>query len=370
MTRRKLYLGPAILLASLAWSIAALAADTVEIKMTSTWPSGINLIDADKHFVDTVNDLSNGRLKIKFYPGGSLVSSNQVFDAVSSGSIDASADWPGYWAGNNSAFALLGSFPMMLTAGDYMLWLQQWGGYEQFQKVYGKYGMIYLPYSVLSMESGLRTNEPLTSLADFKGKRLRMSGRPQGEILKALGAAQIQLPGSAVYQALGRGVVDGAEFSSPSTDLGMGMSEVTNSWLVPGWHQPGSVGGVMINEDTWKELQPELQRIMKVAAKETMMWSLAYYEKKSAEATEEIIDSGTEVHKLSDSELERLQGIANELIVRASCKNPLYAQIAYSQMQFMREYSTWRSMQGAFAFGRNLSSMPDIAKIESCIEQE
>ena len=159
------------------------AAEPVKIQMTTTWPTGISLIDSDRHFVETVNQLAGDRLEIDFHPGGTLVPSGQVFDAVSSGSIDASADWPGYWAGYNSAFALLGSFPMMLTAGDYLLWLQQWGGFEAFQKVYGEHDMVYLPYAVLSMESGLRSKEPLKSLKDLEGKRLRMSGRPQGEIL-------------------------------------------------------------------------------------------------------------------------------------------------------------------------------------------
>ncbi|MBE0592558.1 MAG: ABC transporter substrate-binding protein, partial [Gemmatimonadales bacterium] len=195
----------------------------VTITMTSTWPPGINLIESDKHFVDLVNKLGKGIIQIKFHPGESLVPSTQVFDAVRSGSIDASADWPGYWGGTDTAFALLGAFPMFFTAADYILWIQGWDGKKVFDEVYGKYGMTYLPYSVISMESGPRGRTPITSLADLQGKRIRMSGRPQGAVLKANGASQIMVPGAEVYQAVERGVVDAAEFSSPSTDLGMGL---------------------------------------------------------------------------------------------------------------------------------------------------
>ncbi len=369
MRLRNLMLNSAAAVLGIAMA-GTVAAEPIEIRMTSTWPTGISLIEADKHFVEVVNELAEGRLKINFTPGGTLVPSDQVFDAVQSGSIDASADWPGYWAGYNPAFALLGSFPMMLTSGDYMLWLQQWGGYEAYNKVYGLFDMVYLPYIVISMESGLRSNEPLTSLADLEGKRLRMSGRPQGEILSALGAAQVQLPGSQVYQALGRGVVAGAEFSTPGVDWSMGFQEVTDYWLTPGWHQPGSAGGVMINKETWEELGPELQSLMKIAAKATMMWALAYYEKGAVEATEQFVEGGTEVSLYTDEEMERLQKIANQVLVEASCESPLYAQIALSQIEYMQEYSTWRELQGAFAFGRNLSSMPDVEKIRSCAQQE
>lgn len=368
MNLRKSLMAAGCVLLTLGFAQTA-PAEPIKIQMTTTWPTGISLIDSDRHFVETVNQLAGDRLEIDFHPGGTLVPSTQVFDAVSSGSIDASADWPGYWAGHNSAFALLGSFPMMLTAGDYLLWLQEWGGFESFQKVYGQHDMVYLPYAVLSMESGLRTKEALKSLEDFDGKRLRMSGRPQGEILQALGAAQVQLPGGEVYQALERGVVAGAEFSSPGVDWGMGFQEVTSHWTVPGWHQPGSVGGVMINKEVWNELSPELQSLMKIAARETLMWSLAYYEKTALEAVNNFMDAGVEVHKLSDEELERIQQIANEALVEASCDNPLYAEIAYSQVRFLEDYATWRELQQPFGFGRNLSSLPDAGKIESCMEE-
>src|SRR5690606_31067453 len=100
----------------------------VTIQMTSTWPPGINLIETDKHFVELVNKLGKGVIQIKFHPGESLVPSTQVFDAVRSGSIDASADWPGYWGGTDTAFALLGAFPMFFTGADYVLWIQGWDG--------------------------------------------------------------------------------------------------------------------------------------------------------------------------------------------------------------------------------------------------
>ena len=32
------------------------------------------------------------------------------------------------------------------------------------------------------MESGIRTNVPIKTLADYKGKKLRMSGKAQGHI--------------------------------------------------------------------------------------------------------------------------------------------------------------------------------------------
>lgn len=356
-------------LGTLALACAGLSQAQVKIKMTTPWTPGINIIEVDKHFVKLVNAIGGNRVKIEFFEGGTLVPPMQVFDATVSGTVDASADWPGYWAGQSSAFALLGSFPMLMTANDYLLWIMQWGGFEAFQEVYGRHGIVYLPYGVAPMESGLRSNRPLTSLADLKGKRLRMSGRPQGEVLKQLGAAQVALPGGEVYQALERGVVDAAEFSSPGVDWGMSLQEVSKHWLAPGWHQPGSALGVMINKKVWDKLGPEGQAVLKTAADATLVWSLAFLNKADVQATRDFQKKGVQIHRLKAEELDRLQAIANEVLVRESCADPLFARVALSKLLFLEDYKQWREMQGPFGFGRN-PTLPDIAKVKACAEKK
>lgn len=352
----------------LAFGTGAMAQKEVTIQMTSTWPPGINLMESDVHFADLVNVLGEGSLKIKFHPGESLVPSTQVFDAVRSGSLAAAADWPGYWGGTDTAFALLGAFPMLFTAADYLLWIQEWGGAELFDEVYGKYGMKYLPYAILSTESGPRGNTQMTSLADLKGKRIRMSGRPQGAILATFGASQIMVPGSEVYQALERGVVDAAEFSMPTVDLGMGLQEVTKFLLSPGWHQPGSMGGVMISRKVWDGLSDRQKKIMETAATATMAWSTAHFEKGSSDAVRKFDKAGTKTSRLAPEDMAKLQHEANKLLVQEACGNPLFAKVALSQLEYLKDYAEWREMQGEFALGRNLSEFPDIEAIRKCVK--
>ena len=342
-------------------------AEEVTIRMTSTFPQGINLIEADIRFAETVNRLGKGIIQIDFFPGGDLVPSGQVFDAVQSGAIEASADWPGYWAGSNTAFGLIGAFPMLFNAGDYRNWVTNWGGAELIDGIYGEFGIKYLPHYVLSAESGLRSTSALTSLEDLSGKRLRMSGRPQGEILRQLGAAQVQLPGSEVYQSLERGVVDAAEFSVPSTDLSMGFQEVTEHVLSPGWHQPGSMGGVMIKASVWEGLDDQQQAVLETAAQATMNWSTGHYDRGSAAALRKFEEAGTQGHQLSEEELATLQTMSNKVLEDESCANPKFAEVAVSMLDYLADYEQWRGMQGEFAGGRNLSELPDIEKIRGCL---
>ncbi|MBU2645119.1 TRAP transporter substrate-binding protein DctP [bacterium] len=329
-------------------------AKTHNWKMTTTWPAGIILIEADRHFYKLVNELSNGEIKIKFFDGGTLISSAQLFDSVSDGVVQAGGNWPSYWAGKDTAFDLLGSCALGMTHIDYMIWYYRGGGYELYQEVYGKFGMVFFPVMVTPMESGIRGHKPIYTLEDFKGLKVRVSGRMQGELLKKIGASQINLAGGEVYQALEKGVIDAGEFGAPSIDWMMGFQEVTEYWAVPGWHQPTSVNGVMINKKAWDALSPRLQTMVRTAAEATMSWMFSFLEYESYSATKKFIDKGIKITRLDDASLAKLQDMAQELILKYSAENPLYAKIAYSQMKFLQDSAKWREVSSPFTYGRNV----------------
>lgn len=364
-------IGAAALAAAFALGATATAgAAETEWRVTSNWPTGINLIDTDRHFVELVNQLGGDRFQINYFPGGTLVPSQQVFDAASSGTVDATIDWAGYWAGRDSAFAMLGAYPMLMTVGDYRIWYHDYGGRELFDEVYGQFDMKYLLLNAINMESGIRSSEPIETLDDLEGMRIRMSGRPQGVILDELGAVQVQLPGGEVYQALDRGVIDAAEFSSPGIDWSLGFQEITSHWMVPGWHQPGSTGGLAINQESWDELDDWTKNLLRTAADATLTWAFAHFEAINAEKTQQFLDQGTTINRLSDEELARLQKISNRVLVEQSCENPLFAKIAHSQLEFMREYRDWRDLASPFGVGRNLQEKPDIEAVEECMNEQ
>ena len=124
----------------------------------------------------------------------------------------------------------------------------------------------------------------LSSLSDLAGKKVRGSGRMTTKFLEALGASGVNVAFSEVPGALERGVIDGAEFSTPNVDYSGGFQQVTKYWSTPGWHQSASVFGVMINKAAWDALSPETQEKLKIAADATLLWSLAFTEKRATEA--------------------------------------------------------------------------------------
>nr|PZN87511.1 MAG: ABC transporter substrate-binding protein [Pseudomonadota bacterium] len=359
-TKEKLF-GAAAMLAVL--SGPAVAQETWT--MTTVWPSSLELIEIDKKFVEVATKLVGDKLKIEFYDGGTLVPPGEVFNAVQTGTIQAGGDWPGYWAGRDPAFSPLSTHISLFNAIDYANWIHGWGGADLYNEVYGRFGMVYLPYGITNNESGFRTNKPIRKLEDLKGMRLRLSGLEQGKLLEKLGGSQVSLAGGEIYQSLERGVIDGAEFSTPNVDYSGGFHQVTKYWATPGWHQSSSVFGVMINKAAWDALPKDVQEKLKIAADATMLWSIAFTEKRATEAFAKFKEAGIEITRMSDEELEQLQQMANQVIEETACSSKTSAKVYLSQLEYLSDYASWRGASAPYNLGRNPKG-PDLEKIRGC----
>lgn len=329
--------------------------------MQSAWAPSITLWRGDKYFVDSINRLALGDLFIEYNVGGALVTSvEELFDAISTGSIDMGTDWPSYWEGKDTAFGLVTSTPMLLTPGDYMVWYWQAGGFELVQELYAKFNIVWYPHSVTAPESGQRTNVPIVELDDYAGLKLRQCGRAQAKILEDLGAGAVFLPGADVYLSVDRGVVDGAEFSVPEVDWSMALNEVTKFSVVPGWHQPGPISGLMINKDSFDALPDHTKYAFKEASLSTMLWTWTFFEYSSAIYQNKFVEGGATISRLSDDALSKIQKVSWDMLLQDAKDNPNHARVAFSQVKYLKDYSGWRADQAPFTFGRNPEGLDDV----------
>jgi TRAP-type mannitol/chloroaromatic compound transport system substrate-binding protein len=349
-----------------AFSSTALAAEKVKWRMGSTWTPSINLYHGDHAMIQYVKDMTNGDFDIKWFPSGSLMKAFEYFDACSKGVVEAVGDWSSYWVSKDPAFDFLGSMPYGFTNMDYMIWYYQFGGEALYNEAYGKFGMRYLNLGCTTSESGFRTTAktgPIRSIADYKGKKLRTPARATIWILEQLGGTPVKMAGGEIYLAVERGTLDGAEFSAPGIDWEMGFAEITKYWSVPCWFQPASQVGVMINEKAWQKLSPQYQAILRTAAKAAATESLTFYEADSGRAIEKFTAKGTEIVKLDDESLKKLDEMSGKYILMAAKeRGGLFAKILKSQMLYLNEYKDWRDMTGKFGFGFQPSYVDAVLK--------
>lgn len=344
----------------------AQAAGPQKWKMQTLWVPSITLWRGDKYLVDLLNILAKDELEIKYNEGGTLVtSSGEMFDAIRNGIIDMGTDWPSYWEGKNTAFSLLTSVPMFFTPADYLLWYWQGGGLELAQELYAKFNIVWFPHSVTSPECGQRSNVKITKLEEYKGVKMRQCGRNQAKILEDLGGAPVFMPGAEIYMALQRGTIDAGEFSVPECDWSMGFQEVTKYWILPGWHQPGPVSGVMINKKSWDKLEDITKFKIKEAAMATMMWAWTYFEYSSAEYTNKFLEAGTEISLLDKDALSKVQKESFKYLIQDAQENKDYAKILFSMAKFLKDFAPWRTYQSPFMFGRNPEGLDEFyAQVE------
>lgn len=321
--------------------------EKIRWKMVMPWSKGLLFYDMAQHFADSVKLASGGRLDIKVFSAGELVGAMETFDAVSKGSAQVGHDWPGYWKGKNEAFVAFASVPFGLDAEGYNVWLYERGGLEMMQELYGRYNIYALPGGNGGQEMGLFSNKKATSMKDFKGMRLRTPGWFM-DIMNNLGASVSPLPGGEVYLALERGVIDAAEFSSPAINYPMGFDDITKYVIEPGVHQPSVQCGLLFNKDAWNKLPDDLKWIVKIAAKETQLWSNAWIENLNVEAINKFAKK-IEFVKMDKDTRIAFAKTTKTYLDSLKAKYPDVKKVLDSQEDFKKDFATWREQRSGVA---------------------
>ncbi len=366
---RKTYGSIAIIVVTIFMTMAlltssAVAQEVIKWRLVSCWPAYSSLWQNSLSLCKRIYELSGGRIQITPHPAGEIVSPQAVFDTVSKGAAEMGVDWPGYWAGKNSAFDLLGSYPMTLSQYDIINWYIHGGGRDIFNYMYGKYNMIYFINGITPVGSGIRSRMPIRSLADLKGKKIRMAGKAAGYILQKVGAAQVMTSAAEMAQALATGTIDGASFNVPAIDWTLGLGEVTKYNIGPAWNMPSATGGMMINKDAWNALSPDLKAIIEVAIAESNQYQTSLAEYLNVEYIQKFKEKGVIVTKWSDKELKQIEQWTWELIEEEAKKNPDFDKVATSMFQFLKDFREMRDYEVPYAQGRNPSSFPKLPNLK------
>jgi TRAP-type mannitol/chloroaromatic compound transport system substrate-binding protein len=316
------------------------------MRMSDPW-GGLNFHDISIHFADTVRACSGGRLDIKVFPTGAIVPAMEIFEATSKGTLDVFHSWPGYWKGKNEAFVAYASVPFGLDVEGYNIWYYERGGKEMFDELYGRYNLKPFYAANVGQELGLHSNKRATRIEDFKGMKIRTPGWYM-DILTLLGATVTPLPGSEIYLALERGIIDAVEFSSPAANVPSGFHDITKYVIQPGVHQPSCQFDVVFNMDKWKALPEDLKQIVETAAKETQLWAWAWQENLNIEALK-IIGASTEYVKMEDAAIIEFAKVTFKYLDDVAAKHPDVKKVLDSQELFKKEYAQWRDLRSRVA---------------------
>lgn len=140
--------------------------------------------------------------------------------------------------------------------------------------------------------------DPLDAEAGLEGRRIR--GTPiYHTVIEALNASPVVLPGSEIYPALERGVIDGAAWPTVGP-VGMRLFEVADYMLRPSFGQVGHE--VFMGLDRWNSLDQETQDLISRVAEEYEQEAVNRFNELVAIEESILADEGVTITELNDAQ--------------------------------------------------------------------
>ena len=314
-------------------------------KMVTTWPRNLPVLGTGANFfAKQIEDMSGGRIKITVYGSGELVGPFEVFDVVARGTVEMGHGASFYWAGKSQTMQLFTAIPFGLTAQEVNAWLHHGGGLELWQRVYAKYGVIPFAVGNSAMQMGGWFNKEINSIDDLKGLRMRIPGLGGNAFQKAGGIA-VALPASEVFPALQSGAIDAAEWSGPFSDLALGLHRIAKYYYYPGWQEPGSSLEAIVNLDAYNSLPPDLQSIVRHAARAASLDMLAESTANNNRALNLLINEhNVQLRRFPDDVLNKLAEYSQESLAELAGKDPLFREVYESLREFRDSVMDWQNI--------------------------
>jgi TRAP-type mannitol/chloroaromatic compound transport system substrate-binding protein len=244
-------------------------AQTTTLKLQTSWPASDIFTEMAQQYVDRVNQMAGGRLKIDLLHAGAVVHPFQVLDGVHGGQIDMAHTVTVYWYGKHKAASLFGTGPVFgFNANEGLGWIHNGGGKELFEELQVNIMKLNVK-SFFAMPMPTQPlgwfKKPVTSANDLKGLKYRTVGLA-ADLMQAMGLAVAQLPGGEIVPAMQRNVIDAFEFNNPTSDRRFGAQDVAKNYMLGSHHQATEYFEIMINRTKFDGLAKEQQAIIQYAA--------------------------------------------------------------------------------------------------------
>ncbi|GHB11147.1 TRAP transporter substrate-binding protein DctP [Salinicola rhizosphaerae] len=275
---------------------------------TNTAPTGLRG-EAEKGFIDALNEVSGGELEVVPYWGASVLKGDETLNGVKSGVADMGFININYYPNQlllNSAFQIFPEGPESY-AGKMKAYHEIYDQVPQLADEFAKQGQHivylypYLPYAGVF-------NEPVTSFDDFEGLRIRASSQWVLNLLGGLGATPVSVPWSDTYQSLQSGAIDGV-FTNYDSLSRTGMDEVAPHILTTKrlWVAVPMI--ITINQQKWDAMSDEQKGWFKDAAAKAEKSFGEYYSSEFDRIVKQEKDAGYTVTAASQEDVDRFASL-------------------------------------------------------------
>jgi TRAP-type C4-dicarboxylate transport system substrate-binding protein len=275
---RKPRFGSGTWLAALLGVVMAVPAlaQQVSWKMHIVWVPARPEAQDYQRFVDLVNERAKGKLNITLYPGGSLgVKDIDMLRVLPAGNVIQIAGlYPGYMTRDVPEYAVtvppgvISDAPTLVKALPALT--------KIYQETYDKWGIKLLGYVAHPVrDTHIYCKEPINSLAQLKGKKLRVWEKFHVQTFDSLGVSAQVIGQNDLYLAMKTGVVDCAVYPIGFANT-ISLQEVAPNaaYLFPYVLHPLNL---IVSKTAFDALPADVQKIVVDAAQEVEKKTVANY---------------------------------------------------------------------------------------------
>ncbi len=293
--------------------------ETKSLRLSTAFPPSSYSTDVLKKFAKEVKKRTNGEIDITVFPPGALAKPMEQFDLLKKGAIDLA-----FSAGLMHArkipegmfefslpFSFFGKMGTTEAAQQFYEFFYTWRNgivYKMLADVYAKHGISFIGGGP-GGGYGFLTNFPVTTLDDFKGKKIRTFGT-LSTIVKNLGGSPVTIANPEQYLALQRGTIDGTIYTYYALEAYNLREVVTHIVYPPVLTTP--VISLYGNQKILDALSKEQRKIIH----DTFMENIRLYSQKAIELENEYIAKakagGVKEVTLSPEDAEKLKKIGRD----------------------------------------------------------
>jgi len=281
-------------------SLTGFVNSQVVIKFATQAPEGSAWIKVMEEYNKQVQELTNGQVKFKIYPGGIQGDELGVLRKIRFGSLH-SAGFTGVGAGEILPEFRILEAPMLIRTYeevDYITSLL----YDELAKKFEANDFVLLGLTEVGFVY-VFGQKPITSISDLKNVKMWMwEGDPLAEaVFKSMGANAIPLSITDVLTSLQTNLIE-AVYTSP-------LACVTLQWYTRVKYMmdlplTDSFGAILLSKKMFDKIQPDYQKILVEKGRENMKRLVQLSRQSNQESIELMKKNGIQIVKVPEANLK------------------------------------------------------------------
>lgn len=319
-----------------AVNTSGMAAGVTRWKIQTFWGASELPHKTFEEMCETIKVMSNGRLVITPYAAGAIVPAFEMLDAVEVNILQGMHSAGAYWAGKEPAFAVFCDLSWAWTdPWQINSWYYEKGGLDLLKKAYEPFNAVPVGVVQWGTES-IPSKKKISSLEDMKGLKLRSAGGLYPLIYKKLGISAVILPGNEVYTALDKGIIEAADWGTPSLNKRLGYDKIAKYFIYPSYHATPT-GDFVVNKGAWEKLPRDLKTIVEIAVRDWGRQMIYKVKIADLKAVDDMVAGGNVKITLPAEDVSKIRNIAIDSWDEWAGKSELSAEVVKSQKAWAKE---------------------------------